>query len=344
MEETVGKRISKIVDGERVEFGLSDAGPNGSPVRADVRADVPSADAEASAGLDTADAATRTPEFLELASPKLPNLTAHGNQARLLMQSPGRLYFYWAMAKNPFHTLNRALGQADNYTLVLRLRDLKNGTEEIHPVGAAGDWWFSVHANGEYQAEIGFYAVNRPYIRILNSNTVSTPRKGPSPRLAETAEWRIPADRFAKVLDASGFARDAFDVALAGDDVEAAEIATRSAFAQFSGRRYDEFSSVEADEIRYAMLALASGLSLEQLRGLIGEGLFAILSDSRDATAERALVALKERFEFDADDLDVEEEDAEPVFGASSVNFPKRLKRRGPLPALNPVSSGSPRR
>lgn len=278
-------------------------------------------------------------EFLALAEPKLPALAAHGNRARLLMQSPNRLYFYWALGKNPFHTLNRAFGEASSYTLVLKLINLTRDFEEIHPVDAAGNWWFSVDADSEYRAEVGFYAVNRPYIRVLYSNTVATPRKGPSPRTAESAEWRVPAERFARVLDVAGFERDAFDVALAGDDIGAADIATRSAFAQFSGRRHGEFERVGSSEIRYAMLALASGVELEQLKGLISDSLYLLLSSAKNATGERALTALKEKFEFDAEEFEIEEDEAEAVFGASLVNFPKRMKRPARLAELNPFSS-----
>ena len=109
-----------------------------------------------------------------------------------------------------------------------------------------------------------------------------------SPRTAETAEWRVPADRFARVLDAAGFARDAFDVALAGDDPDAADTATHAAFSAFSGRPAAEFAHLGSEELRYAMLALASGVSIEELRGLISEKLFAVLSALSGATGERA--------------------------------------------------------
>jgi hypothetical protein len=263
------------------------------------------------------------------------------------MQSPNRLYFYWSIGKNPFHTLNRAVGNAANYTLVLKLIDLRTGDEEIHPVDQAGNWWFSVHPDAEYRAEIGFYAVNRPYIRILQSNTVATPRKSPSPRTAATAEWRVPADKFARVLDVAGFQRDAFDVAMAGDDPHAADAATRSAFSKFSGRPHAEFAGVAPSELRYALFALASGVPLSDLNGLISDQLFRFLSTVLASAAPpagvqpgaRALAALEEHFEFDAEEFDIEEVDADPVFGASIVNFPRKRRKGAKLPPLNPLSS-----
>ena len=326
MAERKGKRISKKVEKDAVEFVLPQDDSAGSPTRLpeareriDVRAAV---DAETA----QADDVVHSLEFLELAEPKLPSLS-RGNHARLLMQSPDRLYFYWSIGRNPFHTLNRALGDAGNYSLVLKLVNLFTEEEMIHPVNENGNWWFSVDPDSRYRAEIGFYAVNRPYIRVLFSNTVVTPRKSPSPRTADTAEWRVPANRFSRVLDAAGFARDAFDVALAGDDWTASEAATRSAFAQFTGRPHAEFAGIAAADIRYALFALASGASLDELRGLIGERLFSILSSMLGLQQEDVLAALKDRFEFEAEDFEIEEEAGAGVFGASLVAFPPKPKR-----------------
>lgn len=337
MAEKTGRRISKKVGDEAVEFGLTDNAPGSSPSRP-VEPFVPDLAAEPTPA--RIDEIERSPEFLELAMPKLPALSK-GNLARLLMQTPNRLYFYWSIGRNPFHTLNRALGQPGNYTLVLKLINLRTDDEQIHPIDEKGNWWFDVDADGEYRAEIGFYAVSRPYIRVLYSNTVTTPRKSPSPRSADSAEWRVPAQKFAQVLDAVGFERDAFDVALAGDDTEAADTATRSAFAQFTGRGHDEFAGLAAEELRYALLALASGVVLAELRGLISERLFTMLSAMAEARAERALAALKDKFEFDAEEFDIDEESSETVFGASLVGFPRKRRKSRKLPGANPLSSSS---
>ena len=181
--------------------------------------------------------------------------------------------------------------------------------------------------------------MNRPYIRILYSNTVTTPRKSPSPRSADTAEWRVPAEKFARVLDAAGFTRDAFDIAMAGDDWNAADVATRSAFAQFSGLQHRAFSAIGAEELRYALFALASGVTLTDLRGLIGERLFALLSSIIGLNGDKALAALTDKFEFDAEEFEIEEEAEAAAFGASLVGFPRKTKRVRRTPDLSPISS-----
>ena len=340
MTEKATKRFSKAIDPkseEFVEFDLSDVG--GLSSSSTVRVGVSSAEAlEAKADTEELAAEKYSPAFLELAVPKLPELPKE-NRAKLLMQSPNRLYFYWSVGKNPFHILNRAIGETGSYTLVLKLVNLKNDTEQIHAIDTGGSWWFDVDADTEYKAEIGFYATNRPYVRIMYSNTIATPRKTPSPRSAESAQWTVSADKFARVLDVAGFSRDAFDVALAGDDQQAAELATMSAFSQFIGKPHSEFAAFSVEEIRFALLALASGASLDSLRGRISASLFAVLeANMADLTGEDALAALKAQFDFEADDIE-EEQPGSAVFGASLVNFPRKLKRNRNLSELAPLSS-----
>lgn len=355
MAERTRKKISRKNGEDVLEFSpVNEVLGASSPVRAErperdaapvLQLEAPEIELD-SPGSELPIAAKQSPEFLELATPKLPTLQKR-NLARLLMQSPNRLYFYWSIGKNPFHTLSRALGQPGNYALVLKLIDLRTGEETIRPVEEKGNWWFDVDADGEFRAEIGFYSVSRPYIRVLYSNTVATPRKSPSPRTADTAEWRVPAQKFARVLDAAGFARDAFDVALAGDDIQAADAATRSAFAEFTGRPHNDFAAIAANELRYAMLALASGIALAELRGLVSERLFAFLSAMAEASAANALAALKDKFDFDADEFEIEEE-AEATILGSRVAFPRRTRKaRRPglfdLPGPHPLSSATAR-
>jgi hypothetical protein len=280
------------------------------------------------------------PVYRELAEPKLPELV-HQDRARLLMQSPNRLFFYWSVGSNPFQKLNKALGaQTASYSLVLKLVDLKRDLEEIRPVESEGSWWFDVEADGEYRAEIGFYAPNRPYVRALFSNTVETPRKSPSPRVDTEDDWSVSADTFARVLEVAGFTEDAFDVALAGDDLDSAEAATHAAFIQLVDAPSFNFEGIAADEIRNVMLLLASGVELESLRWKISPALFAILQErAASLSAEKALGVLKAQFDIDADEV-VEEELGSAVYGASLVNFPRRLKTRRTLPKFQPVSSG----
>jgi hypothetical protein len=286
-----------------------------------------------------------SPVFLELADVKLPELK-RDNRARLQMQSPTRLYLYWAIRENPWAMLSNIFGDGlGNYSLVLKLTDVTSGTEKVHPCEAEGNWWFDVEPDREYEAEIGFYSVSRPYFRILNSNRVATPRRTPSPRAATEANWMVSAGQFAKVLDAAGFSRDAFDVVMAGDDIGLAASSTEKAFSDFLGDGEFVLGGIAADEIRFALLSLAAGTQLGELRERVSPILFGLLEqNSERVDAKRAMDALAEH--FDLDEEVVEEYETGPaVYGASLVSFPRSLKTRTVSPKdsrrLNPVSSFS---
>jgi len=291
-----------------------------------------------------------SPAFKALADIKLPELQRE-NRARLQMQTPTRLYFYWSVKENPWSMLKNVFGDGlGNYTLVVKLIDQALGREQISQCEPEGNWWFDVEPDRKYQAEIGFYATGRPYFRILHSNVIETPRRSPSPRAATEANWTVSANKFAEVLDVAGFSRDAFDVAMAGDDMGLAEDASHRAFRSFIGG--DEFGleGISPEEIRYALLALASGISLEELKNWVSPALFAILqANTGNLSSTRAMSSLAEHFEIEETEF-VEEEFGPAVFGASLVNFPKTLKTRTVsskqpkvefAPRYNPVSSHS---
>ncbi len=280
----------------------------------------------------------KSPVFKELSEPKLPALPKE-NRARLQMQSPNRLYFYWSIKNNPFQTLNRVFGgNAGSYTLVAKLVNRTQNREEIVPIEAEGSAWFDVDASSTYRTEIGFYAAHRPFVRLMFSNTVETPRKNPSPRGDFSFDWAVSANQFAQVLDVSGYAQDAIEVALAGDNLEFAESATRNAFSQVTGTQENDFTEDNASEIRFVLLALASGYSPENLRGQISKNLFAkLLENAENLSAEKALNALQENFGEFTDET-IEEGFEQTVFGASSINFP-RFSRRKVLPKFAPISS-----
>jgi len=278
------------------------------------------------------------PIFKELSEPKLPEL-AKENRARLQMQSPNKIYFYWSFKDNPFQTLRRVFGNQVNYQLVVKLVNRTNEREEIFPADAEGSTWFDVDANSTYRAEIGFYAVNRPFVRVMFSNTIVTPRLNPSSRRDFSPNFTVSAVQFAEVLDASGFEQDAFEVALAGDDIESANEATQTAFSQIVGAPPDNFSENKSSEIRFILLALASGYSAEDLRAYISPSLFDVLqSNTEKISAAKALAALQENFGVLSDEILEEEPFAATVFGASLINFP-RFSNRRILPKFAPISS-----
>ena len=280
---------------------------------------------------------SRSPAFKELALPKLPKLEKK-NRAHLQIQSPNRIFFYWSLGANPFQTLHRSIGpDAPGYSLVLRLVDTERESEELLPIEHEGTHWFHTEAGRAYRSEIGFYSTTRPFIRILYSNTITTPRKSPSPRAASESEWRVTSHKFAEVLDASGFQKDAFDVAIAGDEPAAAEATAKAAFEQLTGSARS-LEGVPAEDIRFAMMSIAAGRAIEELRWKIGAALFQLLqANAVRLNSDRAAELMKEHFHID--EIEFEEDSiAGTVFGASAVNFPRRFKTKG----YSPLSSSSP--
>jgi len=284
----------------------------------------------------------RSEAFKKLAEPILPQPEKR-NRARLQMQSPTKLYFYWSMTEDPFQKLNRALhSRSNNYTLVIKLIDISRDTEEISPCEASGSWWFDVESGREYRAEVGFYSPSRPFVRVMFSNTVPTPKQSPSRVPSVESQWSVSADKFAQVLDVSGFKRDAFDVALAGDDVVYSDQQAFSALRRFTHKPIDA-RDFHAEDIRYALFALASGYKLDELRSRISARLFAILqgneADSNKAAARDAVEK-----HFTAETYDITEEIMEPaVFGATRVHFQKRFRtvpRSGRFEPLSSLNAG----
>lgn len=277
----------------------------------------------------------QSPVFRLLSDPKLPELPREP-RGRLLMQSPTRLFFYWSVGANPYQALHKAIGgETQGFQLALRLLDVARGSEELYPVEPEGLWWFDVAPDTEYRAEVGFYAPSRPFIRLLFSNTVRTPRKTPSPRQASSADWMVSADKFADVLDVSGFREDAIETAMAGDGESAGAMFSPDAFAAYIGNT--DVEGLNEDEIRFALMALADGVPLEYLKWKISARLFALLEANIDKLSSDArFAALRERFGMTADKFEFEL--TEPnVFGASLISFPKRF--RGRFPKYSPISS-----
>lgn len=280
----------------------------------------------------------KDPIFEALAAPKLPEL-AKEDRARLQMQSPNRINFYWSFKENPYQILSRIFGRQTNYQLVAKLLNQTSKREELYPIETDGSAWFDVDADSSYRVEVGFYAVSRPFVRVLFSNTLQTPRKSPSPRQDYSEYFAVSADQFAKVLDVSGYQQDAFEVALAGDDIEAADTATEAAFSQFFDAEEGDFDATKSGEWRFVLLALASGYSLEELRGHISPSLSAFLqARTEQLSAEKAIVALQTNFDVSDDEIYEEEFVGETVYGTSLVNFPRSLKRRM-LPKFSPFPS-----
>jgi hypothetical protein len=136
------------------------------------------------------------------------------NRVRLLVRDPEWLFAYWDVSPAAMKELAKSLGERTLAVsrLTLRITDPVSGgsSDVLLPAGAR--WWY-VRADStprSYKAELGLTLPSGEYRRISESNTVVTPRVGPSPqpatrRMSYGQAGALPADAGGEVsLDTRG--------------------------------------------------------------------------------------------------------------------------------------------
>src|SRR5207249_12294043 len=123
----------------------------------------------------------------------------------------------------------------------------------------------------------GFFSPNLPFVRVQFSNKVRTPRRWPSPHRSSEARWTVSAGKSAEALDASGFTQDGIGVQI----LQRTE-RTAGGFARDLGTRDDQFSDIDHNEFRSALLALASGVPIEDLKFRVSARLFGLIQANID--------------------------------------------------------------
>lgn len=130
------------------------------------------------------------------------------NKARLLVQSPQRLFFYWSFARDPRPSLRAALGDAaGNFRSAVRLVESADGWEG-EPIALADEvrsFWLDARPGRTYRAEAGFHAAGLPFIRLLSSNPVETPPACVSSESDAAPGFQIGELEFAHLLTSSGY-------------------------------------------------------------------------------------------------------------------------------------------
>jgi hypothetical protein len=106
------------------------------------------------------------------------------DRVRLLVRDPEWLFAYWDVSARSLEGLRRQVGEraAAVARLTLRISDpVSGGTSDVLlPPGAR--WWYvrSDSARRSYRAELGFTLASGEFRSLAKSNTVTTPRVGPS--------------------------------------------------------------------------------------------------------------------------------------------------------------------
>jgi hypothetical protein len=110
------------------------------------------------------------------------------NRVRLLVRDPEWLFAYWDVSPAAMKDLAKSLGERTLAVsrLTLRITDPVSGGSSDILLPAGARWWY-VRADStprSYKAELGLTLPSGEYRRISESNTVVTPRVGPSPQRA----------------------------------------------------------------------------------------------------------------------------------------------------------------
>ncbi|MEJ7618885.1 MAG: DUF4912 domain-containing protein [Pyrinomonadaceae bacterium] len=252
------------------------------------------------------------------------------DRVSLLVQSPSRIYLYWNFASDPFATLRKAFGaQADAYGVAVRLMDLDSGEEVTYEASPfAGNFWFNVRPGKSYRASVGLMATGRPFLKLLASQIVRTPRTSPSPHADATPEFRIPAIEFARALNESGFTQAAIEVGLEEAGAPGSESKVAALTEEWARVETGFLTDEELSELRALLAAIAAGADIEKLRANLSPRLADIL-DRILATVDAARLRglLGEALGFEIEPVDGTTVLLGPVWGASDVHFPQRTFR-----------------
>ncbi|HKX29383.1 MAG TPA: DUF4912 domain-containing protein [Blastocatellia bacterium] len=121
---------------------------------------------------------------------------------RLMVQDPFRIFVYWQLKDNPFDRLRKIFPKngTNNFHTVLKLIDETNNISVFFDAAFSREYWFNVFPDRQYRTELGLRSPNYGYVKLLSSQSVSTPRGGPSDRVAEEAEYHVSTDEFLEVL------------------------------------------------------------------------------------------------------------------------------------------------
>jgi hypothetical protein len=129
------------------------------------------------------------------------------DRVRLLVRDPEWLFAYWDVSPKSVENLRRQLGEraAAVARLTLRMADPVSGgaSDILLPPGAR--WWYvrADSARRSYRAELGFTLASGEFRTLAKSNTVTTPRVGPS---SEPAKRRLSYKQAGEIPPAAGAA------------------------------------------------------------------------------------------------------------------------------------------
>ena len=132
--------------------------------------------------------------------------TVGRDSVQLFAQSPHRLFVHWSHAGDPSAALREAFGDAaSHYRLVVRLSDLTDDSAQTYDAAPERAQWLAALPDRDYRADIGFHADGLPFVTLLSSSTVHTPRAAVSPNADTEPRFHIAPDDFSRLLEHTGY-------------------------------------------------------------------------------------------------------------------------------------------
>jgi hypothetical protein len=111
------------------------------------------------------------------------------NRIRLLVRDPEWIFAYWDVKPQALQELAKSLGERALALsrLTLRVVDPVSGGSSDILLPAGARWWYvkTDAARRTYRAELGVTLPSGQFRKLAESNTVVTPRVGPSPEAAQ---------------------------------------------------------------------------------------------------------------------------------------------------------------
>lgn len=167
--------------------------------------------------------------------------TAGRDSIQLFAQSPHKLFVHWSHAGDPFAALREAFGDAaSHYRLVVRLSDLTDDSAQTDDASPERAQWLAALPDRDYRADIGFHADDLPFVTLLSSPTVHTPRAAVSPNADTEPQFHIAPDDFSRLLEHTGYDANALQQA-----THETRDTTTSAYCHFSSGRWSVVSGEE---------------------------------------------------------------------------------------------------
>ena len=164
-----------------------------------------------------------------------PPETGGRDAVQLFAQSPHKLFVHWSHAGDPFAALREAFGDAaSRYRLAVRLSDLTDDSAQTYDAAPERAQWLAARPDRDYRADIGFHADGLPFVSLLPSSIVHTPRAAVSPNADAEPQFHIAPDDFARLLEHTGY--DAADLQQA--TTHETRDTTPSAYCHFSSGQW----------------------------------------------------------------------------------------------------------